>query len=100
MRIRERALRCIKRDKKVREDGQRKDAKSQANSPAWHQRCRCHLTREGQQHDHVRPKEFKRDKSAMPCVAMSVAGREGETSKTDNGCNTNSLMIAMDNCCS
>jgi hypothetical protein len=41
MRIRQRAVRCIKRDKKIREDGQKKDAESQANSPVWRRGCRC-----------------------------------------------------------
>jgi hypothetical protein len=38
--------------------------------------------------------------SAMPCVAMPVAAKEGETSKADNGYDTDSFLIAMDNCCS
>jgi hypothetical protein len=36
----------------------------------------------------------------MPCVAMPFAAKEGETSKTDNGYDTDSFMIVVDNCCS
>ena len=98
--IRERALRCIKRDKRIREDGEKKDAKNHADSPVWHRGCRYYVTREGKLQDHMLPKKFERATNAMPCVAMPVATKEGKTDKTDNGYDTDSFMIAVDNCCS
>ncbi len=100
MRIRKRALRCIRRDRKKRETDRKRDAENQADAPVWHRGCRYYTTREGRQQDHERPEESEESESAMPCVAMPVAAKNGETSKIDNGYDTDSFMIAVDNCCS